>query len=167
MTDVNFGHWKLVIVGAGTALLGLIVMTCCNQMKDRLVKQALRGKEVPVPHAIRHLWTEIGLGILLVAGVFFFSMLCFVQEVAARISFLSAYGASVLCGIGCFLRTREGMNALGLTKDESAIPEPVAVFPEEHKFLAILVVFSCALTVFLVGLVTLGWSAFQFVIRNS
>ena len=157
MTDVNFGQWKLEFIGAGAALLGLLVMACCNQMKNRLVKQALLGKEVTVPRSIRQLWTEVGLGVLLVAGVFFFSMMCFVQELAVRISFPIAYGASVLCGIGCFIRSREGMNALGMTKDESAIPEPVAVFPEERKCLAILAVFACALTVFLAGLLTLGW----------
>ena len=159
MTDVIWGQWKLEIIGGGVALLGLLAMACCNLMKNRLVRQALLGKDVTVPRAIRHLWAEVGLGVLLVAGVFFFSMMCFVQEVAARISFPIAYGASVLCGIGCFIRTREGMNALGLTKDESAIPEPVAVFPEERKFLAILAFFSVALTVFLIGLITLGWGA--------
>jgi xanthine/uracil/vitamin C permease (AzgA family) len=160
--------WKtLLFIGVVLVLLGILVMTLCNLRKNHLLKQMLIGRQVTVPRSIGQLWTEVGLGVILTGAVFFFSMLCFASELALRISFPIAYGASVLCGIGCFIRSHEGLNALGLTKDEGANPEPVAVFPEERRFLVILAFFSVALTVFLAGLLTLGWAASQFVIHNS
>ncbi|MBR4125164.1 MAG: hypothetical protein IKR13_03085 [Victivallales bacterium] len=150
--------WKtLLLVGVAMVLLGTLVMTLCNLVKNRLLKQLLIGRQITVPRSIGQLWSEACLGVILTGAVFFFSMLCFASDVAVRISLPVAYGASVLCGIGCFIRSREGLNALGLTKDEGANPEPVAVFPEERRFLGILAAFSCALVVFLAGLLTLGW----------
>ena len=157
MTDGMFGKWTLVVVGAVAALLGMLVMGCCDLMKNRLVKQAMRGRSMKVPRSVGNLWEEVGLGMVLTIGVLFFSMICFAQEVASRIALPVAYCATLLCGVGCFLRAREGMNALGLTRDEEANPEPVAVFPEERTFLFILAVFSVAVAVFLAGLLTLGW----------
>ena len=162
MTDRMCGKWTLVVIGAAVVLVGLLAMVCCNLAKNRLVKQAMHGRAMTVPHSVDNLWAEVGLGMILTAGVFLFAMICFAQEVASKIALPIAYGASVLCGIGCFLRSREGMNALGMTRDEGANPEPVAVFPEERHFLTILVIFSSALTIFLVGLLTLGWGLWCF-----
>ena len=150
--------WTTLYLGASLVALGTLVMVLCNQVKKRLLKEVLIGRSVTVPQSLGQLWAEAGLGVILTGAVFFFSMLCFASELALRISFPVAYGASVLCGIGCFIRSREGLNALGLTKDEGANPEPVAVFPEERRFLVILAFFSVALTVFLAGLLTLGWA---------
>lgn len=150
--------WTILYIGVSLVALGALVMVLCNQVKKRLLKEVLIGRSVTVPHSLGQLWAEAGLGVILTGAVFFFSMLCFASELALRISFPVAYGASVLCGIGCFIRSREGLNALGLTKDEGANPEPVAIFPEERRFLVILAFFSVALTVFLAGLLTLGWA---------
>ncbi len=153
--------WTILFIGIGATLLGMLAMALCNLGKNRLLKQVLVGRSVSVPRSFGQLWSEVGLGVILTGAVFFFSMLCFASEMALRISLPIAYGASILCGIGCFIRSREGLNALGLTKDEGANPEPVAVFPEERQFLTILAIFSIALTVFLAGLLTLGWGAYQ------
>ncbi|MBO4618606.1 MAG: hypothetical protein J5654_00705 [Victivallales bacterium] len=150
--------WTILFFGVVLVLLGVLTMTLCSLVKNRLMKQVLLSRPVTVPRSVGQLWTEAGLGVILTSAVFFFSMLCFASELALRISFPIAYGASVLCGIGCFIRSREGLNALGLTKDEGANPEPVAVFPEERRFLVILAFFSVALTAFLAGLLTVGWA---------
>ena len=151
--------WKtLLLTGVALTLLSTLVMTLCSLVKNRLLKQVLIGRAVTVPRSVGQLWAEVGLGVVLTGAVFFFSMLCFASAVALRVSLAIAYGASVLCGIGCFFRSRDGLNALGLTKDEGANPEPVAVFPEERRFLVILAFFSVALTAFLAGLLTVGWA---------
>lgn len=161
-------HWTILHLGVVMTLLGLLVMVLCNLLKNRYLKQVLLGRNVTVPRSVGQLWTEVGLGVILTGAVFFFSMRCFASDLALRISFPVSYGASVLCGIGCFIRSREGLNALGLTKDEGANPEPVAVFPEERRFLVILAIFAAALTLFLAGLLALAQGALaQFAMRNA
>ena len=120
----------------------------------------LLGHEgMSVPPSLGHLWNEVGLGVILTGAVLFFAWLCFRSDLAPRIAWPVAFGASLLCGIGCFIRTRDGMNAMGITRDEGADPVPIPVFPEERPLLAVLAFFALGLTAFLAGLLTMGWWA--------
>ena len=106
----------ILYFGGSLAVAGLLVMALSNHLKNRRVREAMLGHEgMSVPPSIGHLWNEVGLGVILTGAVLFFAWLCFRSDLAPRIAWPVAFGASLLCGSDNPMTAQEIMSVLSLS----------------------------------------------------